>query len=215
MLPMADAEVMAAYNGHRNPEAHASLSVAFSVVAVRNERKSDGWREDVFDAASPTGMKTVFHPGAGRDIFDDEEFIEIRIAGNLKEVRCRPVRESDKKKWRAEYLAFKDGIKDAVSGTPLSALPFLRGSPARIEELKSLGIRTVESLAGMAEADAAGKMGLVDLKNKAMQYLDSSAQSAPVTNLQNQVTSQNAEIAALKAQLAEISKAEQRKSKDK
>lgn len=214
MLPMADAEVMAAYNGHRNPEGHASLSVAFSVVPVRNERKSDGWREEVYDVASPTGLRTVFHAGAGRDIYEDQEFIEIRIAGNLKEVRCRPVRDSDKKKWPIEYRAFKEGLKEAESGTPLSALPFLRNSPARIEELKFLGIRTVESLAGMAEADAAGKMGIMDLKNKAMQFLDSSERSAPVTNLQNQVASQSAEIAALKAQLAEISKAE-RKGKDR
>lgn len=133
---------------------------------------------------------------AGRPIFDNQERIRIRWAGNTKnefhapadDRSDRPVVDpatNDKywRKWKDHpdfsdaYEAFKKGQEVFTNGTPLGEWPSL--DEAKRAELRAINIHTVDQLANL---DAAGmkRLGLEGpkLKEKAKAYLDRAAGAA-------------------------------------
>lgn len=131
---------------------------------------------------------------AGRKIFKDVEWIDIRIPGNRNEIVIRPVRpigpQNDIDRFPRHYAAFKARIgKDAeqVIGTPLSAWPWAGMTRSRVEELKFLNIRTVEQLAGIPDSMGGKLMGFQAMKQAAAAYLESTKASAPIARLQAQL----------------------------
>jgi hypothetical protein len=128
----------------------------------------------------------------GRPIFKEKEYVEIRTPGNETNILNRPVSQMDKDRFPRHYELFQRGLSDAVVGTPLSEMLWVKRTMA--EELKYLKILTVEHLAAVND-DVCGRVpGLTDLKTKARQYLEA-ASKPDVDNLL-------ARIAALEAQLA-------------
>lgn len=172
------------------------LVVKFYYAPLYNERRSKGYIEERVDL--DTGeIKRIWHKGEGREIWEDKEFIEIRIPGNVSEIRCREVRETDKLKWPREYEAFKKGHEAPVRGTPTDKLPFLTLS--QVQELKAFGIKTAEDLLTVSDSDAQKFMGINALKQKAKDYLEALNGGVPLEQARS-------EIAALKAQVAELAK---------
>lgn len=131
---------------------------------------------------------------AGRPIYRDIEMIRIQWVGNTKSEfhapasdRCdRPlVNPEDKSRyyvsWKNHpdfakaYEAFKAGQAYAVSGTPITELPFL--SEANRMELKAINVHTAESLANM-DAKQVNKFGLGQWQTQAKAFLQRAAGAA-------------------------------------
>lgn len=106
---------------------------------------------------------------AGRPIYKDLEFIEITFPGQPAMVFA--AEEKHKRYYPEEYKAFKAGQEAPVKGLPIEqwAMP----TKAIIENLKSLGFRTVEQLAE-AKDDVIHKMRSLSIWVKhAQDYMES------------------------------------------
>lgn len=185
-----------------------ALIVEFYMDAVRDDRKSDGWVEEHFDYGTQQ-LKQIRHQGAGRDIYKDAEFIEIRIPMNLKEVRRRQVRESDKRRWPVQYAAFKAGLASPLIGTPVDKLPFL--TKAQVLEFQAMGLRTAENVRDISDSDGQKLMGFQQLRRRVADFLAAAEGNAPLASMRSELESRDAEIAELKKQMAEFVKPEKRK----
>lgn len=177
-----------------------ALIVEFYMDAIRDSNASDGWVEEHFDYATQQ-MKQTRHQGAGRDIFRDAEFIEIRIPMNLKEVRRRQVRESDKKRWPVQYAAFKQGLAAPLMGTPIDKLPFL--TKAQVLEFQAMGLRTAENVRDISDSDGQKLMGFQQLRRRVADFLAAAEGNAPLASIRSELETAQAEIVALRAQMAE------------
>jgi hypothetical protein len=102
----------------------SKLIVEFYEDAILDEKATNGWTEEQFDYQTQQ-MKVIRHQGAGREVWKSVDFVEIRIPMNLKEIRRRQVRESDKQKWPREWAAYQQTKTNPAFGTPLEKLPFL------------------------------------------------------------------------------------------
>ena len=55
---------------------------------------------------------------AGRDIFEDREFVRILIPGDRRSAPVEPVGDEHKKRWPREYEAFKAGRPERAAIGP-------------------------------------------------------------------------------------------------
>lgn len=149
---------------------------------------------------------------AGRPIFTDMEVCDLSFPANRQTKATYPAHDAEPNATREsiaaggglvtyaqlynkQYLAFKDGTSQPLSGTPLSEAPFLKEGKRR--ELKALGVHTVEQLASLDGTPLKQLgMGGRELKNQAQAYLDNAPGSADIVNLA-------AQVAALTQQLAD------------
>ncbi len=148
------------------------LVVLFKHLAIKNAAKSDE---------------------AGRLVCDDVEVCEIR-AGGSRNVAVFPatsvshwsgdqyggeqVQVTYAERFRHQYQQFKAEQAQTISGTPLAAAPFL--TEARKAELRAQNLYTVEQLAAIdgAELKNLGPGGR-DMKNAALEYIETSRAQAP------------------------------------
>jgi len=152
------------------------LFVRFYTKALRNEEKS---------------------LEAGRAIFEEQVFINIKIPGDKNNDVNRVAFPEDIQRFPGHYERFRKG-QEQVIGTPLNAVPFL--NDAQVEEYKALYIRTVEQLAALSDVQASKIFGSVAHKQEAQKFLDSfkSADSLRA-EFQKKFEEQQAQIAALQA----------------
>lgn len=181
------------------------------------------------DSAALTNARFYIHTtpneakskAAGRPIFDEMEVCEISFAGNRQTVGVFPAHEeygfrettdeygTSREKityamqFNEQYLKFKAGDAQSMGGTPLEELPFL--TAGRRLELKALKIHTAESLAALdgANLKMLGQGGR-DLKNKAAAYLETAEKTATIAGVNEALASRDAEIAAMREQLAAL-----------
>jgi hypothetical protein len=143
---------------------------------------------------------------AGRPIFDDIEYVELRHPGS-KDTGVYPAMEGSHwdndpvtgeyrritfaERFKTQYQQFKAHDRQTKSGTPLDYLPFL--TEAKRAELRALNIYTAEALAIIDgnELKNLGPGGR-DVKNQTIAFLESSSDMAKVTKME-------AELEALKA----------------
>ncbi len=139
----------------------------------------------------------------GRPIYDDVEFIELRIPGNVKDVFVEKVNQKWIEEYPVEYKHWKATQKQLISGTPLSQYPKMTRS--RVMELNALGIMTLEQFAGLTDSQMQGAgMGTRAEIAQVKAFLQAAADTAIVTKQAAELEKQNAEIADLKRQIAEI-----------
>lgn len=148
-------------------------------------------------------MHEEMNPGKsaekGRPIFDDLEVCEIRFPGDMKCWAVFPAHEAEPNATREaghirtyaevyneQYLKFKSGQQQTVSGTPLSEAPFLTEGKRR--ELRALNIHTVEQLAGLDGANLKTLgMGGREWKNQAQAFINAAAGTADVTGMASRI----------------------------
>ena len=149
---------------------------------------------------------------AGRPIYDDVDYVEIRTPGNATNVVQRPVTDMDKRRFPQQYAMFKAGDAEQISGTPLAEAPWITRS--QVEELSYLRIRTLEQLANVGDDVCTRMPGLFKLKQRAQQMVAKSESEAPfikmqqeneelrnsVESLRQTVQEQSQQIAALMAE---------------
>lgn len=173
MLPVADERMMAALN-----PGPSRLIVNFQLVPVKDEEAS---------------------AEAGRPIFREEEFVEIRVPGDLAEIRCRPVRANDKVEWAQQYAAFRARQEQPTDGTPLAQIPFL--TRAQVMEFQAIGIKTAEQVRDMPDVHASKFMGMHGLRRRIGDFLAAAAGAAPAEKLRAELEARDAKIEVLERAL--------------
>lgn len=121
---------------------------------------------------------------AGRPIYNDREYVEIRTPGQQNNVIQRPVTDMDRQRFRQAYRAFKDGAEEQTIGTPLTEQAWITRS--QVEELAHLRVRTVEHLATLDDAVCSRYAGMYKLKQKAAQVIAESEKNAPFAKMQTE-----------------------------
>jgi hypothetical protein len=136
----------------------------------------------------------------GREIFREEERVEIIMPGNPYTRPIMRVTEEHRQAWPKQYEAFKAGQEIAAEGTPLEA--WARVRPKQLHELKALGFRTVEHIA-MMDDQAAGRVGTggQELRRVAKAFLNDAARMVAVERLAAENDAKNAEIEDLRLKL--------------
>ena len=134
-----------------------------------------------------------------RAVFKEVEYIDIRIPGARGTGAARPATHRDKERFPKHYAAFKARIEMPVEGTPLSEWPVI--TRAHAEELGFMGVKTVEHLADMADSNASQFMGGQSFKAKAKAWLERAKKDVSHTQLEEELSKRDAQIAALSAKL--------------
>ena len=162
-------EYMAAVTGHgKMPE--AQCYVEFSILPKENRSKSEK---------------------AGKPVYEDWEWIKLMPAGGNSVVE-RWVTDKDKKRFPAQYEAFKSGLEPTIEGTAVEMWPAV--TPAEVKMLRGATIRTVEDLAVCSETALSNiGFGARGLQAKAREWLiaavDTGKSAAKIEHLREEVKS--------------------------
>lgn len=115
---------------------------------------------------------------AGRKIFKDAIYIEIRAIGDKNTSFSRPMNEQDKTDFARAWQQFlaENGSDEEISGTPLRSLPAV--GPSMVFELKALGVHTVEDLLDLDDAAIDRIRGGRLLVRQANAYMAAAAETA-------------------------------------
>jgi len=168
----------------REAEADAALMVKFF---MREKEDSDATNE------------------AGRPIYKDREYVEIRVPGKRDPLVCRPATPADKNRFPRHYDMFKRRVEAPTEGTPLAEWPQISRSMA--EELSFLQVKTVEQFVQMSDGDASNIRGGMGLKEKAKEFLKYSDKTKLISEkqaLETRLAEQEAEMAEMRAMMQEM-----------
>lgn len=139
---------------------------------------------------------------AGRDVFDDVEYIRIVVPGERDGIH-RPAMAKDREAFPRQYAAFKANTsQDAASGTPLSHVLWLR--PAQVAELGYYNCRTLEQLAAMPDSAAQKFPGITALRQKAKDAIEVARGEAPVMQLRSELAEERRKREELEFRLLEM-----------
>lgn len=136
--------------------------------------------------------------------YKDEVFVEIIIPGN-NHLRIHEIANAQHKfRFVREWEAFERGSKIELVGTPLKQWPQISAGQART--LASMNVYSVEQLAAVSDAQIA-RVQMSTLKHKARAWLDAQEGQASLMKTQAELEKRDAEIEALKKQVALIAQA--------
>jgi len=144
--------------------------------------------------------KPVMQPGksreAGRAVYEEVDYVRIHVPGDKSSVIERPLSQQDIFRFQDRYNKWKAGQEEAVTGTPLSALPGMNAS--KVEEYKFFKIITVEQLAD-ANDNLGGKfMSFQQDKQRAKAFMEVAANNAPIEKMNAELQKRDAEIETLR-----------------
>ena len=143
---------------------------------------------------------------AGREIYKDEDFVEIQIPGQKNSIVQRKVQEKDKTEYPNEWSAYEKNTGDYQVGSPIGHLPGM--SPSKELELKGLGIYTVEQLVSLNET------GIQKLGHGARAFIKTGELYLGQTSEVDEVRKKNEELAKQLEELrAKVEQAEKPKPK--
>lgn len=142
----------------------------------------------------------VMHPGksreAGRAVYEERDFIRIHVPGDKTSVIYRQVTEQDAQRFADRYAKWKAGQSEAVSGTPLSALPGM--TPAKVEEYKFFKLVTIEQLADANDNLGQKFMSFHADKQAAKRFIEATKGNAPIEAMNAELQKRDAEIENLR-----------------
>lgn len=144
--------------------------------------------------------KPVMQPGksreAGRAVYEEVDYVRIHVPGDKSSVIERPLSQQDVFRFQDRYNKWKAGQEEAVTGTPLSALPGMNAS--KVEEYRFFKIITVEQLAD-ANDNLGGKfMSFQSDKQRAKAFMEVAANNAPIEKMNAELQKRDAEIENLR-----------------
>jgi hypothetical protein len=157
---------------------------------------------------------------AGRPIYDDVEYVEIRAPGSkdvkvfpattisADSIRTDPYTGAVKQityaeRFHRQYRQFKEHAAQTKSGTPLAGVAFL--TEARKAEMRALNVYTVEQLAQIDGQELKNLgMGGRDLKNAAQAYIDDALRNVPNLELQAKLEAAEARNQVLEQDVAAL-----------
>jgi hypothetical protein len=139
---------------------------------------------------------------AGRPIYKEKLYIDIKIPGDKLGGACRPARQNDISRFPRHYAAFRariEGQDAKVDGTPLAEWPMMKRT--QVEEMAFFNVHTVEALANLADVHTSKFMGINALKQKAKEWLEVAEKGAAAAQLATELEKRDAEIAELRAMI--------------
>lgn len=158
-----------------------------------------------YQRAIQNNFKTALE---GRPIMEMADFILIEVPGNQTLSIDTFAQEEDKKRFPIEWARYQNEKTDGdIEGTLLHDWPVLNAAVAA--ELKHFKFYTVEQIAQASDAQlntigmAAG-MSPFALRDKAKAFLASAKDTALVQQQADELRKRDEELAAIKAQLAEL-----------
>lgn len=108
----------------------------------------------------------------GRPMYDEVDYIEIRIPGSQLTCVKAPIDDFNyMDRFGDKYRQWKKDNKDVLSGTPIDSWPYLLGKVGQIAELKAMNIHTVEQLAGLDDSWKMKIMGGQELSKRAADWM--------------------------------------------
>lgn len=173
---------------------------------LQADAEAKGYKVET-DFSDPRNKRAIV-TGAGRPIFDDVEYVEIRIPDKIDKYnqQDRPAKKRDRIRFRRQYEAFKAANAEASSGTPLSRWPLITAT--QVEEFRYLKIdgephpvRTVEELADFPDEFLPYLGSLSSLKKKAADYISHAKGQAPMLQMRAELDRRDSEMAELRRML--------------
>lgn len=150
---------------------------------------------------------------AGTPVFDTVPWCEIRVLGEPDTVTgpWHLMSPDNRERFKTAYAQWqRDNSTEGIIGTLLSEVPWLeRGE---VETLKYAGIRTLENLAEVADGSITKIPGGLAYRQKARDFLAAAKASAPMQAMSDELAKRDAEIASLKAQMADLIESKRRKA---
>ena len=147
--------------------------------------------------------KPVLQPGksrdAGRAVYEEVDYVRIHVPGDKSSVIERPVSQQDVYRFQDRYNKWKAGQEEAVTGTPLSALPGM--TPSKVEEYKFFKLVTVEQLAEANDNLGAKFMSFQQDKQRAKAFLEVAKNNAPIEKMNEELAKRDAELEDLREQV--------------
>jgi hypothetical protein len=138
----------------------------------------------------------------GRAIYKDVDYVQIHVPGDRNTMIDTEANFHYQQRWPEQWKRYKDGMDQAVVGTPLDSLPGV--TPSQTAELKAMHVHTVEQLAEMADQLAQKMMGNFALREKARKFLDASKGVADQNKRDAELAERDDRIKALEEQIAMI-----------
>lgn len=136
---------------------------------------------------------------AGRAIYDEVDYVRIHTPGDKSSVIDRPVTAMDAERFADRYNKWKAGQEEAVSGTPLTAMPGM--TPAKVEEYRFFKITTIEQLADAADNLGQKFMGFQGDKARAKAFVELANNNAPLEKMNVALQERDATIEALTSRI--------------
>ncbi len=147
--------------------------------------------------------KPVLHEAqsreAGRAIYVETDYIRIHTPGDKSSVIDKPINALDIQRFGDRYNKWKAGQEEAVTGTPLTALPGI--TPAKAEEYKFFKIITVEQLADAPDNLGQKFMGFQQDKSRAKAFMQVAANNAPIEKMNEELQKRDAQIEEMRAMI--------------
>lgn len=150
----------------------------------------------------PNAVKTK---EMGSPVFDTVDWCEIKVPGERDTVsgpvhRMQPDPRSRFPSAWAQYQ--KDKGSEGVVGMPLKEVAWL--ARGEVETLKAAGLRTLENLADLSDANVTCVPGGLALRAKAKATLQAAKDEAPLQKMAAELAARDEQIAELRAQMKEI-----------
>lgn len=146
---------------------------------------------------------------AGRPVYEDREYVRIRIKGQDKQEVVREVDAKIKARFPIAYQLFQQQKPAPMIGTPIDMLPGL--GPSLAHHLKGLNIRSVEDLSMITDENVIQNIGSGARKmiDQAKQWVRQTSETVVNTErlanaAQERATLYENENAALRARIAEF-----------
>jgi len=159
--------------------------------------------------------KPILQPGksreAGRAVYEEVDYIRIHVPGDKSCVIERPVSQQDVFRFQERYNKWKAGQEEAVTGTPLSALPGM--NPSKVEEYKFFKLVTVEQLAEANDNLGAKFMSFQQDKQRAKAFMEVAKNNAPIEKMNEELQKRDAEIENLRTMVEALQVSQSSKRK--
>jgi hypothetical protein len=149
-------------------------------------------------------MNVALSKEQGRAVYEEEDFIRIHVPGDKLTVIERPVDEIDARRFADRYAKWKAGQGEAVTGTPINALPGM--TQAKVEEYRFFKVLTVEQLAEAQDGLGAKFMSFHEDKRRAKAFLEVARGNAPLEKMQDELRERDVAIEEMKTQIAALQK---------
>lgn len=143
---------------------------------------------------------------AGRQVFDELDYIRIMTPGSQLSIIDTPVTDNNYLlRFGERYKKWKSGQEELLSGTPLDAFPWLIGKVGLLAELRALNIHTVEQLSTLPDSAMHNMMGGIELRKRAADWLDqTTGTDAKVAKMSKDNDDLKAQLAAMQDQMKQL-----------
>lgn len=168
-------------------------------VNEHNQPSKAGCVVVFYDKEEPDAARTEKE---GHACFKMKTYIRKQVPGDNLVAIDRPVRDSDKQEFHAEWKRYQEKRVDIVDGVPIDQWPVL--NRAQVAEFKALGIHSVEQFMNMPESHGQKIMGFNTLRQKARAFLEWAKDAEKSEQIQADAAAKDAQIQELTAKLAEL-----------